>query len=305
MIPAIVAALSFVTIIVTTSILIAKGADLKKQYDDRLRMMTDQVNNAQYYNASVDKKTNEDLKDVRKTYTSKDEIARKVDTKELSAGKASATDITAKSLKGDVLNVEKSTADSMRVNKLIMPGGVVGALDVGKLNTSEVNLYGSKDGKGYLNFGDGATMRKDSVGDDVVLKGGMKFDGASPVTIKPTTGEMNFNNKWSMGVLKNKAAETQGLKYSALGTSFDNKEFVGMYKIGDTNFTRFNSLIDVTSADNSWLSLTADTGDSIYMGTNSMGKGIASLGKNLSRYMQANLRLDRHLLQVFNLMMVN
>lgn len=283
MISTIVAAVSLVTIVLTTSVIIAKGTDLKKQYDDKLRVMTDQINNAQHYNTEIDKKNIQDLKDVRATYTTKDEVSRSVDTRELMAKKATATDLSANSVTGNVLKVQKSTADSLRADKLISPGGIVGNLDAANVNTSQINLTGHKENKGMLNFDSSGNFFMQEKGDSLVANmpdnSYFKVAGKNTVSIQPTKGEISFGNKWSVGKIMNEDADKAGIKYDALGMSFDNKEIVGLYSLEDgRKFGRFDGNFDVTGKDDSWMSVTSDQGDPVFMGTNSTGKGIATMG---------------------------
>lgn len=193
MIPVIIATVSFITVIAVTSLIIVKGADMKKQYDNQLRRMTDQVNNANYYNSQVDKKNIEDIRDVRATYATKDQIARKVDTRHLIANRANARDLDADLVMSEYLRAGKSAVDTIRADKMISASGIVGNLDVANANASRINLVSGNDA-GVLRFdGSGSyTMNKR----DNALVAGMpvgsefKIDGIKPISFDPTQGKM-------------------------------------------------------------------------------------------------------------------
>lgn len=300
MISAIVAALSFVAIIVTTSLLVVKGTDLKKQYDDRMRSMTDQINNANYYNAQVDKQNAQSIADVRKSYASKDDIARAVDTKELSASKANATDLRAGSLTGDVLKAGTSTADNLRANKFVSPGGVVGQLESSVLSAKRVNLVGDGTDAG-ISFDGDYLLQRGVEGESKNLvfnlpKGahlsvpGSASDG---VRIDPHSSTVRFGEKWKVGATRNAHADAFGIDYNMLGAQFDNKEVLGVYNVGGFEFSRVRGWVDVNGDYGSMLSVSSWDGEPIFVGTGSKGKGIASWGKQpVSVYSEAGFEAN-------------
>lgn len=294
MIPTIVAAISFVTIIVTTSVLVAKGTDLKKQYDDRLRVMSDQINNAQYYNSEIDKKNISDISDVRKTYTSKDELSRSVDTRELSARRATASDMQAGTITGEYMRFKKSASDNLRTDKLLAPGGVVGQLDASMLNASRINMMGGEPGKGAIGFY--STADKASKGDYLLQRGNKDYvndlvlqvpkgsafdiideDGVPGVRMYPTEGEMKLS-KWTVGKSKNPEIDENQVKYDMLGVNFDNKLIAGFYEIDGKPYSHVKQNLIVDGNDEALMTMVSKDSDPIFMGTNSHGKGIATWG---------------------------
>lgn len=292
MISAIVAALSFVAIIVTTSLLVVKGTDLKKRYDDRLRSMTDQMNNANYYNAQVDKQNAQSITDVRKTYASKDDIARSVDTKNLSTAKVKAVDLRAGSVTGDVLKAGTSMADNLRANKLVSPGAVVGQLESSVLSAKRINLVGTDDSKSAISFDSsgvsGEYLLQRGVADDsrnmmLRMPTGAKLNvpgaGGSGVEIDPHGSSVGFGEKWKLGRFENPEAKRAMINYDMLGVQFDNKEVLGMYNVGGFEFSRVRGWVDVNNDRGSMLSVSASDGEPIFIGTGRDGKGIASWGE--------------------------
>jgi hypothetical protein len=294
MIPTIVAAISFVTIIVTTSVLVAKGTDMKKQYDDRLRVMTDQINNSQYYNSELDKKNISDISDVRNTYTSKDELSRSVDTRELSVRRAMASDLQAGSVTGEYMRFNKSSSDNLRTDKLLAQGGVVGQLEASMVNASRINMMGGEPGKGAISFvstadkagkGDYILQRgdKDYVNDVVmqVPKGSafdiMDQDGVPGIRMMPTEGEMKIS-KWSVGKGKDSDLENNNVKYDMLGVNFDNKLIAGFYEIDGRPFTQLKQNLAINGDDEALMIMHAKDSDPIFMGTSASSKGIATWG---------------------------
>lgn len=288
MIPTIVAAISFVTLIVTTTVIAAKGADMKKQYDDRLRVMADQINNAQYYNSEIDKKNITDISDVRKTYTSKDELSRSVDTRDLSARRATANDLEAGSVTGEYMHFKKSSSDNLRTNKLLASGGVVSQLDASVINSSRVNLVGA------ASFGsaeDGASRGEYLVkrgskqyANDLVVQvpKGASFDvsdqdGNPGITMKPTEGEVRFSS-WSVGKAKDADAEKQGVKYDMLGVSFDNKVIAGFYQMDGKPTTQLTDNVKI-KGDEAVLTILGQSGDPMVLSSRKSGNSITGSGK--------------------------
>lgn len=296
MISAIVAVMSFVTIIVTTSIIVAKGADIKKIYDNKLRTMTDQINNSQYYNSKVDQENNQNINDVRKTYTSKDELSRSVDTNKLYSKSSVTNDLQANSVVGDVLKMKKTSSDQMRADKLVSAGSVVGQLDASILNASSINLTGDTMGKGSINFGSTVTGANKSdfllqrgIGDmknNVVMSmpknSSFNMPGDSSINMNPTSGEMSFSNKWSIGKNINKRFDNAKINYDSMSMNFDNNEVVGLYNIHDGNQKGMivNGILGVNTKDDSMFVLGADDEDvdPVFIATNKHGKGIGSFG---------------------------
>ena len=234
MIAAIVAALSFVTILLTTSVMIAKGTEMKKDYDDKLRGMTDQINNAQSFNSKIDEKNFDNISDVRKTYTTKDDIARGVDTKTLTTQYTKTKVLDAGTISGEYMKFKTASTDQMRVDKLVSQMNVTSDVNSLNLNTSRVNLSGNEFGKGAISFGssiDGADsgdfLMQRGIGplkNDVVMKmpNGSSFgvvdkDGKKAVSLDPT-GQVTIKD-WKI---------KPGGDY--LGVSVDNSDFLKIQK---------------------------------------------------------------------------
>ena len=283
MISAIVAALSIVTLLVTTSIIISKGVDMKKQYDDRLHMMADQVNNTQYYNSQVNQKQNSDLKEVRKTYSSKDEIARSIDTKELSVKKAQAQDLQAQSITGDVMKSGMVSASSMVANKIISPGSIVSSLDASKVNTGRINLVGDTYGRGALNFSStipGANTTGEYLiqrgiqenKNDVVVKmpkdaqfSFMNENNKASLSIQPNSGSLRFADKWTMGATN----------YDSLDINYDNSQILKFKQENGKTSSVLNTPFTISQGG---LTLSNNSTDSIQFVTSTSNKGIYSTG---------------------------
>jgi hypothetical protein len=90
MISAIVSAISLITVLSVTAALIYQGNNVQKNYDSRIKSVIDQVNNAQYYNAAVEKANQSNNDNIRTTYESKAALAKGIISKEAVIGNITA-----------------------------------------------------------------------------------------------------------------------------------------------------------------------------------------------------------------------
>lgn len=105
-----ISTIALTTIVVTTIVMANQITSVKQDYNSKMKNIVDQVNNAQFYEYEFDKKhkaatvdLQNNVADVRNTYSSKADIAKGVETKEL---------------KADHVNIKAQDADNLRVNKI-------------------------------------------------------------------------------------------------------------------------------------------------------------------------------------------
>ncbi len=278
MIHAIVAAVSFATIIAVTGMLVAKGADFKKQYDDKLRVMADQVNNAQYYDAQVDKQNIDNIKDVRRTYTSKDELARNVDTRHMQAQRTTTSDLQAGTVTGEYQYFKKSAADVLRADRLVSANSVMSSLDAQQVNANKANIFNQIQWAGSNTY----NMQKDTIQTPENIPFSFKDATQSQpqIQINPTKAQLQFDNKFAIGKSTNPEADKLGMKYDMLAVNFDNKELVGLYNTPEGTITRMQAPVDIYHPEASYLMVSSESTDPMFLANTKDFQGIMSFSSN-------------------------
>jgi hypothetical protein len=261
MIQAIVTVISLFTILLTTSIIIAKGTDIKTQYDDKLRSLTDQVNNSQYSSSQVDQKNIDNINEVRKTYTSKEDIARNIDTRELNSARASTKDLKSLNITGEFVRTQKLNTDYLSANKVIAPSGVIGEFDANSLKANK------------------ATINQ------------LNFDAAGKYSMNQKDNSLNINipDNSKLSVKGNPAQISLGDKadikfgsvfdfVNAMTIGIDNKDIVGLYNIGGSTMTMINGPLAVFDEEMPAMGVANKNNDYIVMGITPETNAIVSKG---------------------------
>jgi hypothetical protein len=238
MISILISSISIVIIIITTSIIIIKGLDIKKQNDNNLKLINDKINN----NNKKDIETINTITDVQNSYTSKEDIARSVNTKNLSAANGSINNITGDKLKYSNGYINTADGDKLRYNSIDFGSGIL-QKDVNNMNMKMTN-------NGSFNFKD--------------------QNNITNMSFHPSQGKINVTPEWSVGKQVPPNSDTFGADTNKFAINYNNQNLFGLYNSGDAN------VLNIDATDTSGFALTAGEADPLILFNNPSISGMVA-----------------------------